>query len=355
MSVISRIKTWLTNRRPPRRPRPQRPATAPAATRPQPAPMPASQPAATASAPVQYGPAAPLVHVTLNYFLSRSSQSLKKTITLTGYSGAPLTLPWTVLPGYVLVSVTGFTASFPATNTTITYYYEPRLAGPVLVYHRTTTGRLLSLPEILRGPVNTQFTAEALPEMADQLLRPARQNGTFTTHTQTLHFTYNVAQLENAQAPEQAYITLNIGKTAFLAPEDTATHGAYLPAGTAWRVYTMVREPNQTVWLNLGGELWITASDTTPQTDLPFLPGPMQLALPTVHFEGTTTAMNQQARISAGPTGVTTWDAPYGQAIARLASGTAVHISAKTVLADHSEWLETDCGLVLANYVEWQN
>lgn len=159
--------------------------------------------------------------------------------------------------------------------------YSPQIAGPVIVYHRDTQGRLLEPPEVLTGDINADFEAYALADNVDQVVGDAVQTGQFTGHSQTIRFTYQLNALEAGTPPDQTeYIEVLVPKSVYLDPTATSPLADVLPAHTFWRVYTLMRETvtNQ-VWLNLGGSQWITADQTQRRHTMAFLHGPDQLAL----------------------------------------------------------------------------
>lgn len=296
------------------------------------------------------------VHLTIHYRQVGSTIELREPTVLAGAVGDHVTIPWVVIPGYVLTEITGFTAFFPAESGPVYCEYSPQIAGPVIVYHRDTQGRLLEPPEVLTGDINADFEAYALADNVDQVVGDAVQTGQFTGHSQTIRFTYQLNALEAGTPPDQTeYIEVLVPKSVYLDPTATSPLADVLPAHTFWRVYTLMRETvtNQ-VWLNLGGSQWITADQTQRRHTMAFLHGPDQLALPSLHFAQTNTPMRAVGIATGGSDGVTLWSAPYGHINGtRLGSGSRLKITSKADLDDGSSWYQLKSGdYVMAQYVE---
>ncbi|WP_225046959.1 MucBP domain-containing protein [Lacticaseibacillus kribbianus] len=302
--------------------------------------------------PAVTGPTAPRVRVSVR-FCTRAGQPLQAPLSLAGPIGGPLGVSVPLIEGYVLTEIVGFTATFPDAPRTITYLYEPRVAAPVLVYHRESGGRLLAPPEVLIGKLNADFTARALPELADHADQ-AEQTGHFAVTSQRLTFTYNLARLTPGTPPAAAFVELLAAKATFAAPDFNQPLATDLPAHTFWRVFALAREHSGQVWLNIGGAQWLTAEDTRPQSADPFRLAASAAPEPDARFAFTTTPDRRAATIVGGANGVTQWAEPYGAVLPlRLAPGTRVMVIASVTAENGSAWLRLqDDSYILARYAE---
>ncbi|WP_407894192.1 MucBP domain-containing protein [Lacticaseibacillus sp. N501-2] len=347
MSLLSRIKAWL-------QPKPAPRPTAQTIKRPAantPPVKPKAKPAA-APLPPATGVADSRVHVRVYYQNAVDHTMLHQPADLMGHPGERLPITWAVIPGFVLTAISGFTQVFPQTSQMILCRYSPRVAAPVMVYHRDQNGRLLQVPEVLTGVVNETFVATPLAEFGDHVVGESKQTGTFSATSQQLQFDYNLTPLERGKAPEEAYIQLKTAKLAYSAPLAGKPLRQALPANTFWRVYALMRDTNtHTVWLNVGGAQWITADDTLGQADNPFLPDPTPLALPHTLFTTDEVATNRRGVCIAD---ATRWQAPFGQVCAkRLVEGQSVTITAIAELDNHSKWYRlADNSYVLATFIK---
>ncbi len=331
MSLIARIRAWL-------RPKPvAKPAVSRPPRRPKPAPTPATNSPSTEPLPPATGAVDSRVHVRVYYQNASTHANLRPPVDLGGTPGDPLPVTWQVLPGYVLVAIRGFTQVFPNGNQTLLCAYSPRVAGPVMVYHRDDTGNLLQVPQVLTGVVNQAFTVKALPEFADHVIGAAVHTGVFSAISQRLRFTYQLSPLEAGQPPADAYIQLRKPKLVYTAPLAGDPLPGRLPANTFWRVFALMRDTNtNTVWLNIGGNQWLTATDTRNRAENPFLPDPTPLPLPHSLFANQETPTKLRGRAIAE---ATLWTAPFGDMLAtRLRENTPVTIIAVAVLDNDSRW-----------------
>ncbi|WP_461213008.1 MucBP domain-containing protein [Lacticaseibacillus sp. GG6-2] len=346
MSLISLIRSWLqprsaakptpTNHHQPRRPKP-----APSPKDPQPTPP----------LPQATGPVDSRVRVRVYYQNASTHANLRPPVELVGTPGDPLPVTWQVLPGFVLTAIVGFTQVFPNTNQSLLCAYSPRVAGPVMIYHRDGAGDLLQVPEVLTGVVNEAFTAKALAKFADHVVGDAEQSGTFSATSQRLRFTYNLSPLEAGQRPTDAYIQLLKAKLVYQAPLAGSPLPGQLPAKTFWRVFALMRDTNtDTVWLNIGGNQWLTAADTTGRAENPFLPDPTPLTLPHSLFTNQESACRLRGTAIAD---ATLWTTPFGEMRSqRLKEGTPVSITAVAELDNDSRWYRlSDDAYVLAFFI----
>lgn len=347
MSLLSRIKAWL-------QPKPTPRATTQTFKRPvaqKPEPQSKPKPSATPLPPAT-GVADSRVHVRVYYQNAADHSMLHKPADLVGHPGEVLPITWAVVPGFVLTAISGFTQVFPQTSQIILCTYSPRVAAPVMVYHRDQNGHLLQVPEMLSGVVNEAFTATPLPEFVDHVIGEAKQSGTFSAASQRLRFDYNLTPLERGKNPEDAYIQLKTSKLAYPMPLAGEPLRGTLPANTFWRVYALMRDTNtNTVWLNVGGSQWITADETVGQSDNPFLPDPTPLELPHTLFTSNEVAKTIHGICIAD---ATLWQAPFGKMCTnRLAEGQAVTITAVADLDNHSRWYRlVDDTYVLATFIK---
>lgn len=298
----------------------------------------------------------PTITITIEVRDQATHATLCPAATLTGFAGDALELTWPVLPGRLFAAVTDYQDTFPDHDQTITLYYQEVQAAPVVVYHRGPKNELLAPPEQLLGTVGMAFTISALPEAAERVIGEATQQGVFTTHAQTVRFSYGQAGIESGRVPDAAYIEVLVDKLAFAHARDTTPLTDYLPQGTVWQVFGLVREiNNHQVWLNLGGTLWITATHTKPHQHNPFLPAPHTLTPPKLSFTSHKTAHRAAARVNGPEIGTTQWDAPYGQALPeRLRNGEQVLTVATVELNDDTTWYElSNHHFVQAHYLDF--
>ncbi|MFD1484103.1 MucBP domain-containing protein [Lacticaseibacillus baoqingensis] len=342
MSFFSRIKTWLRPTAAKSQPKQPRPPKKPAAVHTSPAPKPLAP--ATGAVDSQ-------VHVVVSYLDTSTHQALLPPAQLVGHPGDALPIAWRVVAGYVLTEIKGFTQVFPKNNQVIVCGYSARVAGPVVVYHRDTHGRLLQAPELLTGVINQVYTAHALSQFKAAVVGPADQTGTFSPISQRLKFIYQLTPLEAGALPDATYIELLAPKTVFAEPLSEVSLPTKLPRHTYWQVYAVMRDPNtHTVWLNVGGNQWLTAENTRDHAHNPFLPDPTPLALPHSLFTSTETPLRLTG-ITIGE--ATRWSAPYATIKpARLAANTAVKLTALATLSNGSRWYRlADGDYVLATFI----
>jgi hypothetical protein len=177
------------------------------------------------------------------------------------------------------------------------------------------------------------------------------QSGTFTPTSQRLRFTYQLTPLQTGALADATYVELLVPKLVYPVPLGSAPLPTRLPRQTYWQVYAVMRDPNtHTVWLNVGGNQWLTADGTRNQAHNPFLPDPTPLALS--HSLFTSTAQKIELHgVALGD--ATRWSAPYAEMRPhRLATGTPVHIVAVTTLNNQSRWYRlADGDYVLATFI----
>ncbi|WP_125702806.1 MucBP domain-containing protein [Lacticaseibacillus daqingensis] len=290
--------------------------------------------------------------MTVVYYAQDQTRDLKPPLQLTGHPGAALTLVPPIIEGHELVAVVGYLSTFPATNQTVICRYQPRVAAPVLVYHRDTHGRLLAPPALLVGKLHAHFTPAPLPALIEQLTAtPAL--GQFTELSQRITFTYTVDPLTHGKPPTAAYIELLTTKAAFAQPNLTTPLTTALPAHTIWRVFDLARTPDGTVWLNIGGSQWLTAQDTRPQAHGPFQLPAAPLRLPAANIAYTMQATRYSATVAGGAAGVTQWQAPYEAPLdERLETGTQVFVTHTATTRTGSTWARLANGhYVLVQYL----
>ncbi|WP_390407022.1 MucBP domain-containing protein [Lacticaseibacillus jixiensis] len=351
MSLLTRIKTWLaaTTAKPVRRAGSLKHPHEPAPSRPDSRLDPS--PHKVHDLPPATGMVDTRVQVRVYYQNVTSHVNLHDPITLHGHTGDPLPITWQVIAGFVLTEIRNFTQVFPANNQVIWCGYTPRVAGPVIVYHRDSNGHLLQVPELLQGVLNQSYTAQALPEFAEHVVGPTTQSGMFTQAAQSLRFSYNLTPLESGQLPDDAFIQLQTAKLAYPQPLAGAPYASQLPAHTYWRVYAVMRDTlNHTVWFNVGGSQWITADATTGVASDPYLPDPTPLALPHQLFASDEQSVHLTGTVLGD---ATVWAEPYGQMHeARLLEGTAVTINTVVTLTNGAVWYQVASGgYVLATFI----
>lgn len=289
-------------------------------------------------------PSRPL-RVTVRFIDQATNTALHDADVIDGLEGAPLELNWRHFPGRLFTRTENFTDTFTAGIDTITLYYQEVLAAPVSVYHRGSAGRLLAPPELIYGTVDMAFTVNALPERAADVIGNSSQQGVFSTTAQTVHFNYKEAGIEHGSLPEAAYVEVTVNKQVYAAARSHHELAAFLPEGTVWQVFGLVREEvTHQVWLNLGGSQWITATHTRPHKQNPYLPAPTKLETPRLNFTATATDEQQVTAAVDGPsTGTRLWSAPYGKILAEtLANGTSVETTARVTMSDASVWFQLD-------------
>ncbi|WP_461226350.1 MucBP domain-containing protein [Lacticaseibacillus suihuaensis] len=347
MGLFAKLRAWL-------RPtpvlaptqKPKLPGRQPAA------PAPAAPVPPRSAVPAVTGPTAARVRLTVR-FEDREGRTLAPPQVLHGASGEPVAIDVPLIPGFVLTGIDGFITQFPAAPHVICYRYLPRVAAPVVVYHRDEGGRLLANPEILIGKLNAVFTTQALPELAAHA-DVQTQTGHFTETSQKVTFGYDLARLTPGTPPAAAFIELMSAKATFAQPDFNQPLATKLPAHTFWRVFAMARESSGQVWLNIGGAQWLTAADTRPQSANPYRLAQAPVPQPEAKFAYTETTARQGVTITCGPHGVTQWLAPYGDvAPLRLSDGDRVMAVASVTAANGSRWLRLQGDLFIqARYAD---
>ncbi|KRM72453.1 MucBP domain-containing protein [Lacticaseibacillus brantae] len=346
MSLLQRLRRWL-------RPNRDQPVVVHStAAEPVPHAQPKPQPAAPV-APEQTGIAEARASISVYYQDRFTESNLLPPQLFTAEVGAPFELTWHQLPGRLLSEVVGFTDHFINGKQKVILYYEESLAAPVIVYHRDTNHRLIAPPEYLLGNINAAFTAEALPDQRQHVQDKPEQRGIFTDTSQTITFTYELNQLESNPAPTSTYVHLDKAKAVFEQPQAEQPLATLLPAGSVWQVFILARETtNGTMWLNVGGNSWLTASDTTLQDHNPYILPTPSLDQPQLHFESQSSPFAHAAVIDGPSAGTMQWDAPYGQRLTRLANGTKVALLEERAFAT-SLWYQLQSGnWVQAEYLK---
>ena len=359
MSLLSLIGRLLKPR--PRK-QPRQPAVTPTVAK---AAVPASKPKESAKSPaaatphrVPRAPVVPAqpVRVTVRFIDQATNSPLHDPDVIDGLEGAPLQLNWRHFPGRLFTRAENFTDTFTAATSTITLFYQEVLAAPVSVYHRGSAGRLLAPPELIYGTVDMAFTVNALPDRTDDVIGAPSQQGVFSTAAQTVHFNYKEAGIEHGSLPEAAYVEVTVNKQVFARARSHDALAAFLPEGTVWQVFGLVREEvTHQVWLNLGGSQWITATHTRPHKQNPYLPAPTKLETPQLSFTADTAVLTATATVDGPSTGTRVWAAPYGRIQPEtLTNGTAVHTTARLQLSNGSVWFQLDDGhYVQASYLHF--
>jgi hypothetical protein len=297
------------------------------------------------------------LRVTVRFVDQASNSELHAADILDGLEGEALILNWRHFPGRLFIRAEHYTDVFMASVSTITLFYQEVLAAPVSVYHRGHAGRLLAPPELIYGTVDMAFTVNALPERADDVIGAKTQQGVFSTTAQTVRFNYKEAGIEHGSLPEAAYVEVTVNKQVFAKARSQTPLSAFLPEGTVWQVFGLVREEvSHQVWLNLGGNQWITATHTRPHQQNPYLPAPTKLTRPRLGFTSVIhDALQARASVDGPSTGTRIWTTPYGQILDEtLANGVRVETSARVMMSDGSSWFQLNNGhYIQASYLKF--
>lgn len=297
------------------------------------------------------------LRVTVRFVDQASNSELHPADILDGLEGEALILNWRHFPGRLFIRAEHYTDVFTPSVTTITLFYQEVLAAPVSVYHRGHAGRLLAPPELIYGTVDMAFTVNALPKRADDVIGVKTQQGVFSTAAQTVRFNYKEAGIEHGSLPEAAYVEVTVNKQVFAKARSQTPLTAFLPEGTVWQVFGLVREEvSHQVWLNLGGSQWITATHTRPHQQNPYLPAPTKLARPRLGFTSVIhDSLQARASVDGPSTGTRIWTTPYGQILDEtLATGVQVTITERVTMSDGSSWFQLDNGhYVQASYLNF--
>lgn len=345
MSFLSTLKALFTRPARPRKPAPvARPKDQPRDNQQAPSGQPSPNPRVANSLPPATGPTSRNVRVAVYYRQRGMQKALYPARYFHGPTGAKLTFPWPVLPGYELVEITGYVDRFPQTNQVIYLLYEPHLAAPVTVYHRDEQGHLLTAPQLHIGPLNASFTAHALADYPLAAGEAATQQGHFTKTAQTVRFRYQLRPELTREAAPATYVELLTAKPAYATPNAPSAYRRTLPIHSFWRVFSIAQSATGEIWLDLGGSLWITADLTMPQDTNPYLPAPATLRLPDPARAVTFTPIQQVAVVDTF-SAVSLWTAPYETVKPdRLAAGSTVQLIRLAVVSDGSQWYQLSTG-----------
>lgn len=345
MSFLSTLKALFSRPARPQKPAPvSRPKDQPRDNQQAPSGQPSPSPRVANSLPPATGPTSRNVRVAVYYRQRGMQKALYPAQYFHGPTGAKLTFPWPVLPGYELVEITGYVDRFPQTNQVIYLLYEPHLAAPVTVYHRDEHGRLLTAPQLHIGPLNASFTAHALADYPLAAGEAVTQQGHFTKTAQTVRFRYQLRPELTREAAPATYVELLTAKPAYATPNAPSAYRRTLPLHSFWRVFSIAQSATGEIWLDLGGSLWITADLTMPQDTNPYLPAPATLRLPDPARAVTFTPIQQVAVVDTF-SAVSLWTAPYETVKPdRLAAGSTVQLIRLAVVSDGSQWYQLSTG-----------
>ncbi|MHA3066437.1 MucBP domain-containing protein [Lacticaseibacillus saniviri] len=286
-----------------------------------------------------------VARITVQFRDRYSDEVLAEPIDYHGEIDEPFKLEWRQFEGRVMSEVVGFTDQFHRANQTIILMYEERLAAPVIIYHRNSYGDLIAPPEMLLGNINTLFVAESLPSQRQHLQGAVEQRGQFQAHSQTIHFEYELNQLETNQPQQVTFVELDRAKPVYREPQGDIALNTELPAHSIWQVFAFARETtNGKVWLNLGGASWITSKYTTPRSDNPYSYVLGSPETPTLEFAEDTSTIREYATVNSTQQGATIWSAPYGNPLTRIPHQTQVVLVRQARLTNDSVWYQLSTG-----------
>ncbi|AKP68160.1 MucBP domain-containing protein [Companilactobacillus ginsenosidimutans] len=296
------------------------------------------------------------------HYIDSNGNKLADSTTLTGHYLDSLKMPWKTIPGYVLSSIQNFQQTFIPNSDGIYLIYFTQMAAPVIVYHRNTKGELISDPQYLTGDLNKSYQAEPLPEARNFLVDyPNDVTGRFSDKVQEYEFIYDTMQMDDFEIEKNLFIQTKNNVPVYEQPAGKQPLSQPLPYDTTWRVFKAVKENyNETVWYNLGGDIWVSANEDIKSFTIKqfseekkLLDNPLGAAVTNISFTYSvinSMDINRQVRILFYDyQDITTWETPYGTIInTRYQGGKSVYVKKLLQLDNNSVWAQLDNG----NYIE---
>lgn len=188
---------------------------------------------------------------------------LQPALILTGTLNHPVHCRFPEIPGYALSRIHGFTQDFISEYGLTTAIYRRLLGKPIITYLVDfDSGRLLALPQIHRGALSTNYTLTP-PVVSDYHIFQAQgpQRGKFSAHAQRVVYFYRRDSWETVQRVHQ-YVFLQADHLVYDGPKGAA-YGYQFPADSLWRLFMIITLTDGSVWYNLGGNQWLSATETT--------------------------------------------------------------------------------------------
>lgn len=292
------------------------------------------------------------IPVTIHYLDSLNHQ-LHPEVTIWGALGAPLSIPWRTLPGYLLYNIRNFQRTFLLNSTQIDLIYTKQLAAPIMVYHEDEMGQLLVPPVFIRGDLNRHYQIQPLEQYLTQFVGADQgTQGTFSQAVQQLHFHYRLNQEQTFAFGTDNALKMRVAKDAYQAPNSASKLDWQLPANSTWQIFKTIKQAdNHAVWFNLGGNLWVDSLNTqlvqvaSPTASLPSAEQ-QPLTLAAAFKISRVDQQPRQAKIKASPYfPISQWTQPYGQIVEqRLKNSTPVTCKQILTLENGSEWAQLDQG-----------
>ncbi|MQS45602.1 hypothetical protein FHL02_02315 [Lactobacillus salsicarnum] len=297
------------------------------------------------------------VEIEVHYIDSLGNQLADSTY-LTGHYLDNLEMPWKTIPGYVLSSIKNFQQSFIPNDDGIYLIYFTQIAAPVIVYHRNTKGELIADPQYLTGDLNKSYQAEPLEEARNFLVDyPKSVKGHFSDKVQEYEFIYDTMQMADHEVPSNLFIQTKNNVPVYEQPAGKQPLSQTLPYDTTWRVFKAVQENyNETVWYNLGGNIWISEKEeiktfTIDQfnEEQKLLSSPLGATVNNISFTYTVVdSMDIERSVKVlfyANQYVTAWETPYGTIVSnRYQGGQSVFVKRLIQLDNQSVWAELDDG-----------
>lgn len=301
------------------------------------------------------------VQIEVHYIDSNGNKLADSTV-LTGHYLADLKMPWKTIPGYVLSSIKNFQQTFIPNDDGIYLIYFTQIAAPVIVYHRNTNGELIADPQYLTGDLNKSYQAEPLPEAKNYLVDfPKKVTGRFSDKVQEYEFIYDTMQMNDYDVPNNLFIQTKNNVPVYDRPASSEPLSQTLPYDTTWRIFKAVKENyNETVWYNLGGDVWISENEEIKTFKIQqfteeqkMLKSPLNANMNNISFTYSivnSMDVNRPVKILYyANQGITAWETPYGTIVKnRYQGGQTVYVNKLIQLDNDSVWAQLNNG----NYIE---
>lgn len=267
--------------------------------------------------------------------VDEQNRPLQPALVLTGQLHHPVHFHFPQIPGYALQTIHGFTQDYLTEYGLTTLIYARHWGQPIISYLVDyDSGRLLELPDILRGRLGTSYSLTP-PAVENYHIFQAqgRQRGTFTNQSSQVVYFYRRDSWQTVQRVHQ-FVFLQADHDIYNAPNGQA-YGYQFPTDSLWRLFQIITLTNGDVWYNLGGAQWLSAKETVRREHqfIDFgLPAPATWQPEPFERLGTVDYVPGKS--------VSIYQEPYGETAGQLAHGAALDIRGRIVDDQQLVWYQ---------------